>query len=109
VNNVILGTKGNIVVMITPLISLMIDQKEEFKRIGISTEFVEEAQEDGSTEAAVISGNVELVFISPESLLGNPCFHNMLLSEHFQQSETESSSCREAHSVKLYGKYIFNY
>ena len=37
------GVLGTIVVVITPLISLMIDQKDKFTKTGISVEFVGEA------------------------------------------------------------------
>ena len=69
-----LDVQGTIVVVITPLISLMIDQKEKFTRKSKSTEFVGEAQEDEGAVVAVIKGYVQLVYISPESLLSNPCF-----------------------------------
>lgn len=88
-------------VVITPLISLMMDQKEKFKGRGISIEFVGEAQEDESAVAAVISGNIQLVFISPESLLGNPCFRNMLLSESYK-ARLRAVAVDEAHCVKLW-------
>jgi len=41
-----IGTSGSIAVVVTPLISLMIDQREKFKQKGIRVEFVGEAQTD---------------------------------------------------------------
>ena len=88
-------------VVITPLISLMIDQKDKFSRKGISTDFVGEAQEDETTVAAVIKGDIQLVYISPESLLLNSHFRNMLLSESYK-TKLRALVVDEAHCVKLW-------
>ena len=88
-------------VVITPLISLMIDQKDKFSRKGISTDFVGEVQEDETTVAAVIKGDIQLVYISPESLLLNSHFRNMLLSESYK-TKLRALVVDEAHCVKLW-------
>jgi len=93
--------QGTIVVVITPLISLMIDQREKFTRKGVSTEFVGEAQEDEVAVEAVIKGNIQLVCISPESLLCNPRFRNMLLSDKYKRN-LRALVVDEAHCVKLW-------
>ena len=46
------GVLGTIVV-ITPLISLMIDQKDKFTKTDMSVEFVGEAQEEDAAVTAV--------------------------------------------------------
>ena len=46
------------IVVITPLISLMMDQRDKFTSKGVSTEFVGEAQEDEVAVEAVIKGNI---------------------------------------------------
>ena len=67
-----LGCKGSIAVIITPLIALMIDQKQSFKHRGIMVEFhVGEAQNDENAAMAVLKGEIQLVYISPESILNN--------------------------------------
>ena len=38
------GVKGSIVVCVSPLIAIMKEQTEKFTRLGITTEFVGEAQ-----------------------------------------------------------------
>lgn len=96
-----IGVQGTIVVVITPLISLMIDQKDKFSRKGISSEFVGEAQEDEAAIAAVVKGDIQLVYISPESLLCNPRFRNMLLSESYKR-KLKALVVDEAHCVKLW-------
>ena len=72
------GTTGSNVVVISPLVSLMMDQKAKFLTVVVSTEFVGEAQTDHDAIRCVTS---ELVFISPESRIENPQFRNMLLSQ----------------------------
>ena len=95
------GIQGTIVVVITPLISLMIDQKDKFAKTGISTEFVGEAQEDDAAVAAVVMDDIQLVYISPESLLCNSHFRNMLLSENYKR-KLRALVVDEAYCVKLW-------
>ena len=65
------GITGSIVVVVTPLISLMIDQKEKFVQRGLRVEFVGEAQKEKNATTVVLNGDIQLVYISPESLLLN--------------------------------------
>jgi len=67
------------VIVLTPLISLMIDQQDKVTKKGIQVEFVGRRQED--TAAISANGDVQLVYVSPESLLCNFKFCNMLLSD----------------------------
>ena len=64
---------------VSPLTSLMIDQKDKFTPCGISAEFVGEAQTDRGAVNQVMKGNCQLVFISPECIVCNPLYRNMLL------------------------------
>ena len=61
-------------VFITTLIALMIDQKQNIMRMGISVDFVGEAQQ---AIRSVVRGDIQLAYISPESIL-NKKFCNML-------------------------------
>ena len=97
----LVGVIGTIIVVITPLVSLMMDQKEKFTKRGITTEFVGEAQESDEAVAAVLSGRIQLVYISPESLLGNPRYRSMLLSESYK-TRLRGVVVDEAHCVKLW-------
>ena len=65
--------------VISPLVSLMMDQKAKFVTAGVSAEFAGEAQADNEAIKQITSGVVQLVFISPESLIENPRYRNMLL------------------------------
>ena len=63
------GVKGSIAVVITPLTALMLDQKEQFIRTGLTVEFVGSTQHNSDAIEAVLNGKVQLVYISPESVL----------------------------------------
>ena len=96
-----LDVQGSILVVVTPLIALMMDQKEKLSKRGINVEFVGEAQDSDGAVAAVLSGHIQLVYISPENLLKNPCFRNMLLSDCYSKS-LRALVVDEAHCVKLW-------
>ena len=96
-----IGVQGTIVVVITPLISLMIDQQEKFSKKGISVEFVGGAQDRTAAVTAVLKGQIQLVYISPENLLKNPCFRNMLTSDRYREC-LRALVVDEAHCVKLW-------
>ena len=77
------GCEGSIVIVITPLIALMVDQKQNLIQMGISVEFVGEAQCSEEAVQSVVKGEIQLVFISPESMLNNK-FRNMLQKIKYQ-------------------------
>ena len=77
--------EGSIVVCVSPLTSLMMDQKAKFSPKGIVTEFVGEEQTDDSAIEKVLHGAVQLLYISPESLVCNPMFRNMILSPVYKE------------------------
>ena len=63
------GTSGSIVVCISPLTSLMMDQRAKYHARGLNAEFVGEAQTDPATKDKVLKGEVQLVFITPEGII----------------------------------------
>ena len=73
--NIFLGQSGSIVHCISPLLSIMIDQSE----------FAGEAQSDHSACNRVVNGEIQLVYISPESLLENRRHRNILLSPAYAE------------------------
>jgi len=92
---------GSIAVVVTPLISLMIDQKEKFSQKGLRVEFVGEAQEDDDAIARVLNGDIQLVYIHPESLLLNRRYRGMLTTVPYQE-RLKALIVDEAHCVKLW-------
>ena len=97
----LLDRKGSIVVCVSPLTSLMIDQRSKFEPLGMSVEFVDEAQTDEEAVMRVLKGEVQLVFISPENIICNPRFRNMLLSERYKEFLV-AFVVDEAHCVKTW-------
>ena len=87
--------------VVTPLISLMLDQKNKFLQKGINVEFVGEAQEDEKAIEAVLNGKVQLVYISPENLLENRRYRNMLRSTVYQEKMI-GLVVDEAHCIKFW-------
>ena len=65
-----LGRSGSIVVCIlSPLTSLMMEQRAKYTAKGLCSEFVGELQQDVESMVNIRKGLVQLLFISPESLL----------------------------------------
>ena len=79
----------------------MIDQTNRFQGRGITVEFVGEAQVDDDVIMAVISGKVQLVYISPENILTNYRFCNMISGTQYQEN-MKALVVDEAHRIKLW-------
>ena len=99
--NVNEGCAGSIVVVITPLIALMVDQKKNFAPTGVSVEFVGKAQDDNTAVKRVLKGEVQLVYISPENILNNRRFRDMLQKSNYQQ-RLVAVVVDEAHCVQMW-------
>ena len=80
----------------------MLDQRAKFAFAGMSTEFIGEAQSDSDVVKKVTAGEVQLVYVSPESIIDNPRFRNMLLSSRYR-SNLVALVVDEAHCVKTWG------
>ena len=87
--------------IITPLISLMLDQKEKFVQKGLKVDFVGQALHNEQALEAVINGQIQLVYISPESLLENKRYRNMLSSKVYQEKMV-ALVVDEAHCMKFW-------
>ena len=98
----ILGTTGSIVVCISPLISLMMDPQQKYSPRGLKTEYVGEAQTDPEVVSKVLKGEVQLVFITPESIISKGSFRHMLLSPQYTK-HLVAVVVDEAHCVKTWG------
>lgn len=89
-------------VCISPLTSLMMDQRGKYAPKGLSSEFVGGEQEDPHVTRRVVKGEVQLVYITPESLIENTLYRNMLLSQSYTE-KLVALVVDEAHCVKLWG------
>ena len=78
--------RRSIALVVSPLTSLMMEQREKFKTCGVSAEFVGELQQDIDAIKGVKDGLYQLLYISPESLLGNPQWRDMFLSVVYQKN-----------------------
>ena len=96
-----IGCEGSIVVCISPLASIMIDQQEKFISKGITAEYVGKVQEDPQVVGRVLKGQLQLLFISPESLLNNSKYRSMLLIPRYYE-HLVAVVIDEAHCVKTW-------
>lgn len=79
----------------------MMDQRSKFLLRGINSEFVGYVQASDQVMEAVINGQVQLVYISPESLLKNCRYQSMLKSRVYQEMMV-AFVINEAHCVKFW-------
>ena len=75
----------SIVVCVTPLSTLMIDQKARLSRV-VDVEFVGQEQEDPEAIDRVIREQHQLVFISPEKLIRDEEFRMLLLTDVYKEN-----------------------
>ena len=90
------GRKGSIVVCVSALVALMMDQQVKLRSRGLRAEYVEDELSDAK---GVQEGKVELVLISPEALLTNLKCRDMLRSTPYQENLV-AFVVDEAHCVK---------
>ena len=64
----------------------MMDERSKYAPKGLQVEFVGGEQNDIDAKRKVLKGEVQLVFISPESIINNPVYRNMLLSNEYKKS-----------------------
>ena len=92
------GTSRSIVIVVSPLIALMKDQVSALSAKGLAVGCV--TSESSDTELANIrSGHCQLVFFSPEALLGVRRWRQMLQGELYSQ-RIVAFIVDEAHCVK---------
>ena len=88
----------SIVLVVSPLTSLMLDQRAKFSPRGLRVEFVRELQSDPQVLQNIQAGKFQLVFVSPESLLTNPIWREMVRSLVYQENLV--ALVDKAHCVK---------
>jgi len=92
--------KESIVVVVSPLTALMMDQKRILSEKGLSVEYVGEGVTPDNLDDA-LKGKVQLVYVSPESLLGNTKIRKMLLNSVYTRNLV-GFVVDEAHCVKMW-------
>ena len=93
--------QGSLAVEVSPLTSLMMDQRQQFAPTGLTVEFVGEAQKDIETCSRVVNGDVQLVYISPESLLNTKKYWQMFQTGAYQEKMI-AFVVDEAHCVRMW-------
>ena len=95
------STSGSIVMVVSPLSALMKDQVECFKKRGVSVAMVtsESDAESVRMKSGVLEGKYQLVFISPELLIGKEKFRCMCQNEIYTE-RLVALVIDEAHCVK---------
>jgi len=93
------SSKECIVLVVSPLTALMMDQKNNLSQKGLSVEYYGEGHEDCLD--AIRRGKVQLVFMSPESLLGNEGIRRMLLNSVYTKNLC-GFVVDEAHCVRMW-------
>ena len=79
-------THKSIVICVSPLTALMADQRGKFTTKRIVAEFVGELQQDIDAMENVRTGQCQLVYISPESILRNPQWREILLTSVYKEN-----------------------
>ena len=98
----LLGHKErSIVLCVSPLTALMMEQRSKFTIRGIRAEFVGELQQDILALSAVKSGNIQLLYVSPECILSNPQWREMLLLPVYQENVV-ALAVDEAHCITMW-------
>ena len=96
------GKPGSVVVVVSPLISLMKDQVVSMKKRGINAVYYGEADpnsDDQSIASNIASSQFQILYLSPESLLKSDALRDVLQSPHHQENLV-ALVIDEAHCVK---------
>ena len=87
------------VIVVSPLISLMKDQVQKYTRAGITCTFIGSEQTDEIED--IFQGCYNVLFASPESLLTVPLWRDMLSSNTYQKNVI-GLIVDEAHCVHMW-------
>ena len=91
----------SIVICINPLTAIMQEQTQRFCKVGIASGFVGESQKDSAVRWKVLNGLLDLVYISPENIICNAQYRDMLLTSNYKE-RLVGVAVDEAHCVKTW-------
>ncbi|KAL5489405.1 hypothetical protein EMCRGX_G018494 [Ephydatia muelleri] len=96
----------SIVVVVSPLVAIMKDQVSTYSIKGLKTTYMYVSQSGEVTDKSVLDevsqGNFQLVFFTPEMLIGSKRWRNMLTG-HLYSERLKAFVIDEAHCVKKWG------
>ena len=95
----------NIVVCVSPLTSIMIDQHFQFSPRGLKNDFVGEAQTDLKAEQRILKGKSQLLYIGLENLVDSMNYINMLL-QPVNLENVMAIVIDEAHCIQNWGEHL---
>lgn len=76
-------------------------QADKFTAMGLRVGYIGEGQHDSSVSEGVLKGRYQLVFISPENIVNDTPYRNMLLTETYQR-KLVALAIDEAHCVQTW-------
>ena len=88
----------SIAIIVSPLVSLMVDQVSKFNRMGISSGMITSGMSFENLKK-VEKGEFQLLFISPEALLATRMWRALLIEEPYK-TNVVAFAVDEAHCVK---------
>jgi len=93
--------KGNIrsgiVLVISPLVSLIKDQVKGLQKRGIKASFIGAGQEEANFKE-IVNGEMNIVYSSPEAMLANDRWREMICSQVYQKNVV-AVAVDEAHCI----------
>ena len=91
------GFKNPVVLVISPLSGLMVDQARRCQDLGLQASFIGELQDDVDVKTGIVRGEYELVFVTPESLVDSNW--RKVLSSSSYQGRIKFVVVDEAHCI----------
>ena len=98
--------RASIVLVASPLQSIMEDQVKKYTARGLHAAFLGKAQRDERVRAGVVHGDYQLVYMSPEAMLLNLRWREMFRSDVYQNNlmclAVDEAHCVEKWYVTMY-------
>ncbi|XP_066302188.1 uncharacterized protein [Branchiostoma lanceolatum] len=94
--------KHCVMLVVSPLLSLMQDQVQRLQQRGIKAAYVGETQKDADVKRGVVDGKYSLVFASPEAILNSKTWRGMLTNKTYRE-HLVGVAVDEAHCITSWG------
>lgn len=89
--------RSGIVLVISPLVSLIKDQVKGLQQRGIKASFIGAGQEEANFKE-IVNGEMNIVYSSPEAMLANDRWREMIFSQVYQENVV-AVAVDEAHCI----------